>query len=324
MAEFPIREKKSGFDEGIEEVTGKKVIFNQDPQISQLPLICTGQVNLEPPLILFPKRQSAYTVTPYGFASEPKLAEKVFQEIQKGNFVIHESFLRTPPNTAAFFAEARVNINELKRNNTTGFFTPQDLKELNDNLIEEGLTQTRFLAPIIIDNYGKISISKIFPSGLDDYKKIWQIPSRIFAQRCSGEVLAVIGEKEGKIWRFYEKPALLDNKNVSVIIEVAPQMPQTPKQLIFPNGLQQDILDIYDIKIKSAPNHNAIFVLNFDTDLSKQGHEYTANGRETIILRYGKDFAISPQRQTVTTRPLQLLHSNAAVPKQNYEIQPDI
>lgn len=56
MAEFPIREKKSGFDEGIEEVTGKKVIFNQDPQISQLPLICTGQVNLEPPLILFTKK----------------------------------------------------------------------------------------------------------------------------------------------------------------------------------------------------------------------------------------------------------------------------
>lgn len=147
---------------------------------------------------------------------------------------------------------------------------------------------------MVVSKYGKIGIGQFFPDkGLDDTAQVWGLPSEIYASRCSGEVLVILGNVPqsafwGKIWEEREKPALLSNKDVTMIIEVKPEKPNIPVRLVLPNGLEKAkethgaILSDFTL----PPNlikPDDIIVLQCSTDESIAEHDYNI-GRNSVII----------------------------------------
>lgn len=179
----------------------------------------------------------------------------------------------------------------------TNIITKEELTPLITSLPEDKIfipkTSGRTLLKMITPQYGKIGIGEFFPDfGFDINKQIWDLPSEIYASRCSGEVLVVGGnvvssEFDNTIWERREKPALLKNKEVTVIVEVKPECPDIPVRLVLPNGLQKarethkDILS--NLVLSTQITQNDILVLDFGME-NIQPHNYNIEGQRTVII----------------------------------------
>lgn len=77
--------------------------------------------------------------------------------------------------------------------------------------------------------------------------------SRLLAERASGEVIFVSGDKDsttqkyGNTWENIEKPTLMKNPDVTMIVEIKIKDPSEVKTITFPHGITQEIKTKYPI-----------------------------------------------------------------------------
>lgn len=245
------------------------------------------------PILSKPKIKQEYEITPYmtSLINEPGTINvndliSFLNNTPKGED-IQPQFLKTPKNTALFFGDLHIPISTLKNIN---FYSKYMLG--NDNFTknaQNNTSRTRDMQKIIAKEYGKITVGEFFPSGVDDGKSAWDKISELFAQRCSGEVLVVLGdlpqsEFEFKIWEKYEKSALLNNSNITMIIEIKPEELEKPARIVFPNGIPDEFPFKVEIKPELSGLIESTKMIVLDFGITKYEHSYELEGKTTVVL----------------------------------------
>lgn len=253
-------------------------------------------------------RESLYNVEPYNFADrnisqflENTLSDEELHKFLLANVNISDNFMKKPANTSFFFAGGELRPDQFKTIDKS-FYTESDIKFLLSNLkTRHGnvCTRTRDLQKIVCEKYGAIDTNAFLPyvqnaqGAGNNEETFWQTISRYQARGCEGEVLAMLGHKDDKnIWETIEKPELLKNPKVTVIIEISPEQPKLPTRIIFPHGLTEQIKSNYtpmfdNINIGSE-DRDKILVLDFEIAQNGKEYKYEISGKDTVVLKKGE------------------------------------
>ena len=136
----------------------------------------------------------------------------------------------------------------------------------------------------------------------DYYQKFWEVMSRTFASRCSGEVLVLTGTEHGND-HYFEKDIelenLLKNEKVTSITEINIKYPELPARIIIPNNKESRMANIgifsentnSILKNILAADKDKIIVLDFGiSEYRVKAYETLGNkiGKGTVFLNVGR------------------------------------
>lgn len=263
------------------------------------------------------------------------MSDKELHEFLLANANITDNFMKKPANTSFFFAGGELRPDQFKTIDKS-FYTESDIKFLLSNLKTRNgnvCTRTRDLQKIVCDKYGAIDTNAFLPyvqnaqGAGNNEETFWKTISRYQARGCEGEVLAMLGHNKDdrNIWETIEKPELLKNPKVTVIIEISPEQPKLPTRIIFPHGLTEQIKSNYapmfdNINIGSE-DRDKILVLDFKIAKEGREYEYKISGKDTVIK---EEFELINKGKTVNKSPSVKPLQKLALYKESFTIQSDL
>ena len=195
---------------------------------------------------------------------ERKRKEK-FQESTQNiiytKFMDH-NFMRSEPNTVIFWSKCEIFLKDMTANliwlnilnrrsvlkRVTNKSTVPQFSGMNSSALIGYLLKRRPL----VDVWKSNDLETIPGSGIANRTPFNEL-SRTFAQRASGVVFFISGDKDpetgkyGDTWENIEKPALLNNPLVTIIIEIDIFNPEKVKSITFPHGIKKEIKSEFPI-----------------------------------------------------------------------------
>lgn len=234
----------------------------------QIPQINLIDFNAANPNIHLPK------IDKYNFDSSGKPLNKSDKN-QTQNFqesvqnivytkLMDDNFMRSEPNTVIFWSKCDITKQDIANNSSLQniFNMPSTLIKIrkNNNELPENINGANASAMIayslnrrpLVDVWKSNDFATI-PGNQSANHAPFNELSRTLAERAAGTVFFVSGDKDpttnkyGDTWENIEKPALMKNPNITMIIEINVKNPEEVKTITFPHGITQEIKSQYPI-----------------------------------------------------------------------------
>lgn len=171
------------------------------------------------------------------------------------------NFMRSDPNTTIFWSKCDFILQNGDTNNI--FWQQQDRKaqiipSTSQRVVKE--VSGDKTSDVVAHSLKRCTLKDVWRYNIDS----GQIPlgqnnqeafnelSKLFAERASGTVVFVSGNKDtngkyGDTWENFEKPALKNNPDVTLIVEIDIRDPRKTKTITFPHGITPQIKAQYHI-----------------------------------------------------------------------------
>lgn len=224
--------------------------------------------------------------------------------------IIDKNFMRSEPNSVVFWSKCDVPDSTVIANNQ--FWNESLSQDIWGNNRNSHIPSTTKLlgdqtSDTIAHSLNRHTLRDVWKYNIDNgktlvgniNKPVFNEMSKLLAERASGEVIFISGDKNpttdkyGDTWENIEKPTLMKNPDVTMIVEIDVKEPNKVKTITFPHGITQEIKSKYPI------------FANLKKQIQKI--DYTSNPIQYIS--YGGRSLSNPLTEINTIQPIKRIKS---------------
>lgn len=244
--------------------------------------------------------------------------------------LINKNFMRSEPNSVVFWSKCDFSEDALQnlRQENNDFWNPSFTQNIwgnnrndtfdnrNTSNLQDSSLKGDQVSDTIAHSLNRHTLRDVWRYNIDggttvrgnNNVPVFNEMSRLLAERASGEVIFVSGDKDsttnkyGNTWENIEKPTLMKNLNVTMIVEIDAKNPRKVKTITFPHGITKEIKTKYPIFASLKKQiHKIDYTLN-----PTQYIDFTERSITNPLIR---DNPVHVKRPKSPVKPLQLRNS---------------